>query len=403
MSHFSISTHPRAVFQITISFLEWVSLDSHQSITLAKMLRAYWTSILKGFWRFFLRNLQKFTGIRSILADPEMRRTLLTPVAAPPDLPSATAQIGNVAAASILHQDQEYVNGLRDCCVHTLHGSRNCPKPNICSGRLLLCKDFQIGACPVTEFQHGLYIHIKKNCKSAIVTSECFVFDCQSGHDYFELRQERWEEYVHKRKIDAEIGKTLKRALMSKAVHQQLDTLARAITSNATTPLPSNVISAAKNLRRKLESEYDGEQILQGDLKVEVIAALQAYDNLVRLRLQNQQALLQTASKPNQPIQLQHNQFKEQTQAPARVTTVGEGSNRTNLDNATCRQIETLERAMGNQTTPLDRIQAQGAAGKLRRKLRSKMGTGEKVIKNNLKGKVWNTLAAYNEWAKHAS
>lgn len=81
----------------------------------------------------------------------------------------------------------------------------------------------------------------------------------------------------------------------------------------------------------------------------------------------------------------------------------GKAANRTKIDNATCEQIEALERAMRKKGTALDRIVAKDAAAKLRRKMKSKMDTGEKSIRKNLKSRVYVTLGRYDKWVGNLS
>lgn len=193
------------------------------------------------------------------------------------------------------------------------------------------------------------------------------------------------------------IWESKERAQVEKAIYEQLGALNRAMDQNATAGDHLMATDAAKKLRTKLESEDDGEKALKDSLNDKVIAALRSHDKLNQSTEPMQQHL-QTSSKLDQPIQ-----SKELMEAPTRVITPGELLNRKNLDIATCKQIETLERAMSSQGTPLDRIEAKAAAAKLWKKRKSKTDTGEKVIKANLKGRVWTTLAAYNEWLKQSS
>lgn len=58
---------------------------------------------------------------------------------------------------------------------------------------------------------------------------------------------------------------------------------------------------------------------------------------------------------------------------------------------------------MRKKGTALDRIVAKDAAAKLRRKMKSKMDTGEKSIRKNLKSRVYVTLGRYDKWVGNLS
>lgn len=193
----------------------------------------------------------------------------------------AVAQSGNVAAAASLHWDQEYIEALKNCCVHNLRGY-SCLKPTICAGQGLLCTEYHDGVCPINQLQHDSFLHIRRTCNTALHTGECSVYECKFGHDNLNIRQERWQQA--RRDADAEKADT-----------------------------------------------------------------------------------------------------------------------RTIVDTATCEQIEALERAMRKKGTALDRILAKNAAAKLRRKMKSKMDTGEKSIRKNLRGNVYTTLGRYEEWVRNLS
>ncbi|RDI83142.1 hypothetical protein Vi05172_g6855 [Venturia inaequalis] len=311
--------------------------------------------------------------------------------------------IDNVLAEANLHCDEQYVNAITTCCLHTLRGFF-CLKPGKCPGQGHLCKEYQNGVCPFTGFEHDSAFHIVRSCTTACDEGQCFNADCKYGHDNLGTRRERWQQA----KCEAEIGKAANKALVEEAVFKQLGAMNRANRTNATVHDRSIANEAAKKLRTKLKSVNGGEQLLQGDLRDKVVKALKSggvIDPTQTMWRTTAQPMSYAAIASQSPLESQtkFNQYKELTTPPISPIHVGQTMDRDNIDNTTCEMLEVLERAMGRNGTALDRLNAKKTATSLVKRMKAKMGNGENIIRSSLKREAQKTINRYSDWVQRSS
>ncbi|TLD27622.1 hypothetical protein E2P81_ATG10910 [Venturia nashicola] len=347
-----------------------------------------------------------------------------------PSSSASMARIDNIVAAANLHRDAQYLMILQSCCCHTLRHAGLCTKQEPCSGQVALCKEYQYGSCSSNGLQHGSYVHIKRTCHVAIREGHCFG-GCAMGHDNFELRQKKWQQAEH----GAELGRAENRALVEDATRKQLETLRRSMRPRANAFERAKGEKIARRLRKKLESKDYGKLILQGEVRDEVLQALRSCSHIV----DTSQAILKSVAQPSshvttarqnspqsqvkfdptqtmwrpaaqlslssKPLQFhaELDKSKDSIEPPNLDVHNGETTDRNKIDNTTCEQLETLERAMSTKGTALDRFQAKDVASKLGRKMGLKMFNGENAIRGKLRGAVRDTVSGYYHWAKESA
>ncbi|KAE9976066.1 hypothetical protein EG328_002837 [Venturia inaequalis] len=187
-------------------------------------------------------------------------------------LVAAVDGIDNVLAEANLHCDEQYVNAITTCCLHTLRGFF-CLKPGKCPGQGHLCKEYQNGVCPFTGFEHDSAFHIVRSCITACDEGQCFNADCKYGHDNFGIRRERWQQA--KCEVD--------RDNIDNTTCEMLEVLERAMGRNGTALNRFNAKKTATSLVKRMKAKMgNGENVIRSSLKREAQKTINRYSDWVQ-------------------------------------------------------------------------------------------------------------------------